>query len=181
MKFSPLPLDGAYVIDLDPHTDGRGFFGRFFCRDEFAGQGLETQFVQANNSFSQFKGTLRGLHYQVEPMAEVKLVRCIRGAFYDVIVDMRTDSRTFGQYFGLELSAENRSMMYVPRGFAHGFLTLSDHSEVLYMVSQFYSKPLERGIRWNDPFFNIKWPMIPQVISDRDTSHPNFKTETELR
>jgi dTDP-4-dehydrorhamnose 3,5-epimerase len=175
MKFNPLPLQGSYLIELDQHQDERGFFARIFCQEELAQLGLETQVVQANNSLSYAKGTLRGLHYQLEPMAEIKWVRCIQGAFFDVILDLRPDSPTFGKSYGAILSAENRQMMYVPRGFAHGFLTLAENSEVLYLVSQMYSKEFERGIRWNDPFFNIDWPIVPQVISDRDKSHPDFE------
>lgn len=174
MKYTPTPLEGAFLIDLDKRGDERGFFARMFCMEEFATNGLETSFVQANNSSSVKAGTLRGLHYQLEPMAEVKLVRCVRGSFYDVILDLRLGSATFGKSFGAVLSAENRTMMYVPKGFAHGFLTLENDSEVLYLVSQFYSKDLERGIRWNDPFFNIAWPDVPKVISERDNSHPDF-------
>lgn len=177
MKFHSLPLIGAYLIELSPHRDERGFFARCFCQEVFAQHGLESQFVQVNNSFSQSKGTLRGLHYQLDPMAEVKWVRCLQGSIYDVIVDIRADSPTFGGSYGTVLSAENRKMMYVPKGFAHGFLTLSDNAETLYLVSQFYSKNLERGIRWNDPFFNIEWPMSPDVISERDRTHPDFEME----
>ncbi len=174
MKFISLPIIGSYLIELEPRQDDRGFFSRLFCREEFAKKGLETEFVQANNSLSYQKGTLRGLHYQLEPMAEVKLVRCIQGSFYDVIVDLRPDSETFGQSYGAVLSSDNRQMMYVPRGCAHGFLTLCENSEVLYMVSQFYSKELEGGIRWDDPFFAIDWPVRPSIISERDKLYPNF-------
>jgi dTDP-4-dehydrorhamnose 3,5-epimerase len=174
MKFIKTDLNDAFLIDMNPRQDARGFFGRMFCVKEFEEQGLETCFVQANNSFSKSKGTLRGLHYQVEPMEEVKLVRCIRGSFYDVIVDLRPKSSTFGRSYGAVLSAENRLMMYVPKGFAHGFVTLEDESEVMYLVSQFYSQDLERGIRWNDPYFNITWPIFPEVISERDQNHPAF-------
>lgn len=174
MKFNATPLRGSYIIDLDKREDERGFFARLFCTEEFSKYALETRFVQVNNSLSQEKGTLRGLHYQVDPMEEVKVVRCIQGSFYDVILDLRSDSPTFGQSFGAVLSAENRSMMYVPKGFAHGFLTLEKNSEVVYLVSQFYSKEKEKGIRWDDPFFKIEWPMQPNVISERDRTHPDF-------
>jgi dTDP-4-dehydrorhamnose 3,5-epimerase len=174
MKFTETPLKGAYVVDLEKKGDHRGFFARMYCSKEFAELGLESQFVQANSSFSIHKGTIRGLHYQMSPMDEVKLVRCIAGSLYDVILDLRSDSQTFGQYFGTTLSAENKRMVYVPKGFAHGFLTLEDNTEILYLVSQYYSSDLERGIRWNDPLFGIEWPATPTVISERDMTHPDF-------
>lgn len=174
MIITPAPLKGAFLIDLEKRSDERGFFARLFCAEEFAKHGLDTRFVQANNSASVHKGTLRGMHYQLSPKAETKLVRCIKGSLYDVILDLREDSETFGKSFGAVLSADNRRMMYVPKGFAHGFLTLEDDSEVLYLVSEFYSKELERGVRWNDPSFNIRWPEPPVVVSERDNAHPNF-------
>lgn len=174
MIYHKTPLKDAYLIDLDLRGDERGFFSRLFCSEEFSKHGLDKNFLQANNSYSKQKGTLRGLHYQLSPKAETKLVRCIRGSFYDVILDLRPDSPTFGKSFGEVLSAENRRMMYVPKGFAHGFLTLEEDSEVLYMVSESYSKELERGIRWNDPAFNVEWPFQPSVISEKDSSHPEF-------
>jgi dTDP-4-dehydrorhamnose 3,5-epimerase len=174
MRFLPTPLEGAFLIELEPKGDQRGFFARLFCSDLFAKHGLESSVVQVNNSASAEKGTLRGLHYQLEPKAETKLVRCIRGSLYDVILDIRPDSPTFGQSFGAILSSSNRLMMFVPKGFAHGFLTLDDDSEVIYFVSQAYSQELERGIRWDDPSFNIQWPMTPKVISERDLNHPDF-------
>jgi dTDP-4-dehydrorhamnose 3,5-epimerase len=180
MRFTETPLPGAYLIDLDKRTDERGFFARVFSIEEFAEAGLETQFVHMNNSLSIPQGTLRGLHYQLAPKQEVKLLRCIRGSLYDVILDIRPDSPTFGKSFGAELSAENRRMMYVPKGFAHGFLTLTEHAEVVYFVSEVYSPKLERGIRWDDPQFSVKWPAIPQVISERDLSHPNFDPKYHL-
>ena len=172
MQFISTPLKGSYLIDLEKRGDDRGFFSRMFCIEEFAKHGLESKFIQANNSFSTHRGTLRGLHYQLHPKEETKLVRCIKGSFYDVILDLRNDSPTFGKSFGAVLSADNRRMMYVPRGFAHGFLTLEDDSEVIYFVSEFYSKDEERGIRWNDPRFKIEWPSEPVVISERDRNHP---------
>ena len=180
MKYTPTPLKGAYLIDLEKREDDRGFFSRLYCTEEFAGKGLENRFIQANNSYSVQKGTLRGLHYQLGESAETKLVRCIKGSFYDVILDLRPDSSTFGRSFGAELSEKNRTMMYVPKGFAHGFLTLEEHSEVLYFVSQYYSKEWERGIRWDDPTFAIQWPSVPIIISERDQSHPNFDKTTHL-
>ena len=144
----------------DPRTDERGFFARAFCQREFAALGLETGLVQANVSGSRHAGTIRGLHYQVAPAEETKLMRCIRGSAWDVIVDLRPESRTFGQWFGTELSADNRRQLYVPRGFAHGYQTLVDDAEMFYLVSAFHSPEHERGIRWNDPAFAIHWPVL---------------------
>ncbi len=155
MKFHPTPLAGAYTIELEKRGDHRGFFARFFCRDEFSEQGLSPEFAQINNSLTQQKGTLRGMHYQLEPASEVKVVRCISGALYDVILDIRPGSPTFGQWFGAELSAENRLMMYAPKGFAHGFVTLEENTEAFYLVSDPYAPELERGIRFDDPRFGI--------------------------
>ena len=174
MIFTPTSLPGAFLIDLEKKVDDRGFFARAFCELEFGKQGLVGEFCQVNNSLSAAKGTLRGMHYQLAPRAETKLVRCIRGAMYDLILDLRRNSATFGQSFGTELSAENRRMMYVPKGFAHGFLTLADDTEALYFVDEFYSAGLERGIRYNDSKFTLEWPMAPGVISDKDKSWRDF-------
>jgi dTDP-4-dehydrorhamnose 3,5-epimerase len=174
MIFTETPLRGAYLIDLDKRGDDRGFFARAFCEREFAAHGLATRFVQANDSLSARKGTLRGMHYQLAPRAETKLIRCIRGALYDVILDLRTDSATFGKSFGAELSADNRRMMYAPKGFAHGLVTLADDVEAFYLVDEFYSPEHERGIRWNDPRFGIQWPIQPVVLSDKDAAHRSF-------
>jgi dTDP-4-dehydrorhamnose 3,5-epimerase len=174
MIFNPTPLAGAYTIDLEKRGDDRGFFARFFCEDEFRDAGLETKFVQVNNSVTEKAGTLRGLHYQLPPSAEVKVVRCIRGALWDVILDLRAGSPTFGKWFGAELSAENRTMMYVPRGFAHGFVTLTENTEALYLVSTFYAPDAERGVRFNDPAHGIEWPMAPLEISDKDRNWPDL-------
>jgi len=174
MQFIPTPLAGAYLIDLEKRGDDRGFFARAFCEQEFAAHQLVSRFVQVNNSLSAFKGTLRGMHYQLAPKAETKLVRCIRGALWDAILDLRPESPTFGQHFGAELSAENRRMMYVPKGFAHGFITLQDDTEAFYFVDEFYSPEQERGLRWNDPRFAIKWPAEPIVLSDKDRGHKDF-------
>ncbi len=180
MIFNKTPLPGAYIIDLEKKGDDRGFFARVFCKQEFKQHELETEFVQINNSLSAKKGTLRGMHYQLDPHAEVKVVRCIKGRLWDVILDIRPNSPTFGQWFGAELSAENRRMMYVPKGFAHGFITLEDDTEAFYLVSAYYAPEFERGIRWNDPKFNIQWPIEPQVISDKDRNHPDFDPEFHL-
>lgn len=177
MIFHKTPLDGARVIELEKRGDDRGFFARFFCEKEFAAEGLETHFVQINNSLSSKKGTLRGLHYQLPPSSEVKIVRAIRGALFDVIVDLRAGSPTFGKWFGAELSAENRMMMYVPRGFAHAFITLTDDTEALYLVSDFYAPECERGVRYNDPAIGIEWPLEPAEISEKDKAWPDFNAE----
>jgi len=174
MKFHETPLAPARLIDIEKRGDTRGFFARIFCAQEFANSGLEHRFVQANNSFSAHRGTLRGLHYQLPPAAEVKLVRCIGGAFFDVILDLRPDSPTFGKSFGAELSAENGRMMYVPRGFAHAILTLEDNSEALYFSSAFYAPERERGVRWDDAGFAIRWPIDPVEISAKDAAWPDF-------
>lgn len=174
MKFHATPLADAYLIDLERRGDERGFFARFFCEREFGAAGLATRFVQINNSLSVKKGTLRGLHYQLAPAAEVKVVRCLRGTLFDAILDIRPNSPTFGQWYGAELNDENRRMMYVPRGFAHAILTLVDNTEALYLVSDFYSPENERGIRWNDPRFAIDWPIEPTEISPKDAAWPDF-------
>ncbi|MGA8165516.1 MAG: dTDP-4-dehydrorhamnose 3,5-epimerase [Waddliaceae bacterium] len=174
MKIISTPLKGAVLIELEQKGDQRGFFSRLFCSRIFDNHGLEPKIVQVNDSFSEEKGTLRGLHYQLPPYEETKLVRCISGSIYDVILDLRQDSPTFGRSYGVELSAENRRMLYVPRGFAHGFLTLAPSTEMLYLVSEFYSPECERGIRWNDPYFSIEWPNAPVVISEKDQSRPDF-------
>ena len=180
MKFQETPLPGAYVIDLEKRGDDRGFFARAFCRNEFAAHGLSTEFVQVNNSASADTGTLRGMHYQLPPRAETKIVRCIRGSLWDCIIDVRQGSPTFGKWFGIELSASNRRMLYVPKGFAHGFVTLEPDTEAFYFVDEFYGPEEERGVRWDDPTFGIEWPMDPVVISDKDKNHANFSAENSV-
>jgi dTDP-4-dehydrorhamnose 3,5-epimerase len=177
MKFHATPLAGAHVIELDPRGDDRGFFARLFCQKEFTEAGLEPRMVQINNSLTRQRGTLRGMHYQLPPAAEVKVVRCVRGALYDVIIDLRPDSPTFAQWFGAELSAENRKMLYVPRGFAHGFLTTEDDTEAFYLVGEFYRPELERGLRFDDVRFQVKWPFPPLEVSKKDRSWPDFDAE----
>jgi dTDP-4-dehydrorhamnose 3,5-epimerase len=181
MKFTETPLRGAYVIELEKRGDDRGFFARFFCEREFEQHGLNPHIVQINTSFSKQRGTLRGMHYQLAPKAEDKVVRCIRGALFDAIIDLRPESPTYLRHFTIELTAENRTMLYVPKGFAHGFQMLEDDTETLYLVTEFYSAPHERGIRYNDPKFNIRWPMEPTVISDKDRAHPDFNPEIHLK
>lgn len=174
MQFKPLEIEGAYLIDLDRIGDSRGFFARLFCSKEFAEQGLTQQFVQVNNSLSADAFTLRGMHYQLAPHSECKLLRCIRGRLYDVILDLRQDSPTFGKHFGMELDGDQRQMILVPEGCAHGFLTLEANTEVMYFVSAAYAPEYERGVRWNDPKFSIAWPAEPQVLSDKDRKYPDF-------
>ncbi len=174
MTFTEAPIPGAYLIDLEKRGDERGFFARAFCEREFTTHKLVTRYVQVNNSLSAEKGTLRGLHYQLAPRAETKLVRCIRGALCDLILDLRPGSPTFGHSFGADLTAENRRMMYVPKGFAHGFITLVDDTEALYFVDEFYSPECERGIRWNDPRFRLSWPTAPVVLSEKDANQRDF-------
>jgi dTDP-4-dehydrorhamnose 3,5-epimerase len=174
MIFTETPLKGAYLIDLEKRGDDRGFFARAFCEKEFGQHDLIGHFCQVNNSTSAKKGTLRGMHYQLSPKAETKVVRCIKGGLYDVILDLRKDSPTFGKSFGAELTADNRRMMYVPKGFAHGFITLADDTEAFYFVDEFYAPDRERGVRYNDPRFKIEWPIAPVVLSDKDTNWRDF-------
>ncbi len=175
MILTETKLPGAYLIDIEKREDERGFFARSWCQKEFEAHGLVPRVTQANISFNKYKGTLRGMHYQAAPFAETKLVRCTRGAIYDVIVDLRPDSPTCMQWLGVELTAENYKMLYVPEGFAHGFQTLIDNTEATYQVSQFYTPEAEGGLRYNDPTFNIDWPLEVQVISDKDRNWPDFR------
>ncbi|MBU1052821.1 MAG: dTDP-4-dehydrorhamnose 3,5-epimerase [Proteobacteria bacterium] len=177
MKFTEIKLKGAFIITPDLIKDERGFFARAFCRHEFIDHGLNPDLFQCNISFNRKKGTLRGMHYQVAPHSEAKLVRCTSGFIYDVIIDLRPESPTFKQWFGAELSASNHQMLYVPVGFAHGYQTLEDNTEVFYQVSAFYHPEAENGLRWNDPAFGIKWPIPVSTISKKDASHPDWKSE----
>jgi dTDP-4-dehydrorhamnose 3,5-epimerase len=174
MLFHPNAVTGSYVIEPQKRGDERGFFARLFCTGEFTDHGLETRIVQANASLSAAKGTLRGMHYQLGAAAEVKLVRCTAGAVFDVALDLRPDSPTFGKWFGTELSAKNHAMLYVPRGCAHGFITLTGDAEVFYLVSAPYSPTQERCVRYNDPRFAVAWPAEPQVVSAKDAASPDF-------
>lgn len=175
MKFLPTPLGGAHVVELEPQEDERGYFARSFCREEFAQRGLKSEFAQCSVSLNHRRGTLRGMHYQIKPHQEAKLVRCTRGRMQDVIVDLRTGSPSFKQWLAVELSAANSRMLYVPEGFAHGFLTLADDTEVFYQISGVHHPESARGFRWNDPAFGIDWPGQVQVISDRDREYLNFQ------
>ena len=175
MIFTETKLKGACIIDIEKREDERGFFARAWCQKELEAHDLNAQWVQANLAFSQKKGTLRGLHCQIAPYQEAKLMRCIRGAIYDVIVDLRSESPTYMQWLGVELTADNHKMLYVPEGFAHGYQSLADNTEVFYPVSQFYTPGSERGVRWNDPAFGIEWPMTKNMIlSEKDKSWPDF-------
>jgi len=175
MILTETKLKGAYIIDVKRLEDERGFFGRSFCQKEFEAHGLSAHVRQANVSYNKKKGTLRGMHMQLAPHEESKLVRCTRGAIYDVIIDMRPDSATYKQWIGVELTADNYRMLFVPEGFAHGFITLADNTDVTYQVTAFYTPGAERGIRWNDPAFNIEWPIAPVVISEKDQAHADFE------
>lgn len=172
MRFTPLSLSGAYLIQLEPRIDARGSFARAFCAREFAAQGLTESFVQANISTNLRAGTVRGLHFQHAPHSEVKLVQCVKGSIYDVVVDARKESKTYLQWAGVELSEENGVMIYVPTGFAHGYQTLSDAANVLYFVSEFYTPEVEGGLRYDDPKLGIKWPLAVSDISEKDGRWP---------
>ena len=175
MIFTETPLRGAFVIEPEPLEDARGLFARTWCRREFEAHGLETRIAQCSTSFNKRKGTLRGMHYQVPPAAETKIVRCTRGSMYDVIIDLCPESPTFTRHFTVVLTAENRKMLYVPTGFAHGFQTLDDDTEVLYQISEFYSPDHSRGVRWDDPAFGIRWPDDDRTIVERDLAYPDFR------
>ncbi len=176
MIFREAKLAGAFLIDLEKREDERGFFARAWCEKEFAEHGLATRLVQCNLSYNARAGTLRGMHYQVAPHEETKLVRCFRGAIFDVIIDLRRDSKTYKQWVGVELSEDNGRALYVPEGFAHGYQTLTPDAETFYQVSEFYAPEAERGVRWNDPAFDINWPETPErVISQKDSAFPDYE------
>jgi dTDP-4-dehydrorhamnose 3,5-epimerase len=172
MKFTPTEIPGAYVIDIEPIADERGFFARTWARDEFSARGLNTNVVQCSLSANARKGTLRGMHYQIAPHEEAKLVSCPRGSIYDVLVDLRPDSSTFRRWLAVELSAGNRRMVYIPEGCAHGYLTLEDDCDVAYQVTADYAPACARGVRWDDPAFAISWPLPPTIINARDANYP---------
>tara|TARA_Y100001935_G_scaffold254966_1_gene265862 strand:+ start:1875 stop:2423 length:549 start_codon:yes stop_codon:yes gene_type:complete len=180
MLFKETYLSGAHIIKLDKKEDERGFFARFWCEEVFKQHNLDYQICQINTSMTTKKGTLRGLHFQVPPKAETKIVRCISGCIWDVIVDLRTKSKTYGKWFGVELSSKNKKMIYVPKGFAHGFITLKDKSEIIYLVSESYSGNHELGLRWDDSFHGIDWPIKPIVVSKKDSSIPDWKPNKSI-
>ncbi|MCL5062106.1 MAG: dTDP-4-dehydrorhamnose 3,5-epimerase [Nitrospirae bacterium] len=175
MKFIETKLKGAYVIELEPIEDERGFFARSFCKKEFEKHGLNSHIVQCNISYNRKKGTLRGMHYQIAPYEEAKLVSCMRGAIYDVIIDLRKDSATYCQWIAVELTAKNYRMLYIPKDFAHGFQTLKDNTVVFYQMFEFYHPECAGGVRWNDPTFGIDWPLSVKIISKKDSSYKDFK------
>ena len=176
MIFTETRLKGAFIIQPEKLEDERGFFARTWCKREFEDHGVNPNLVQCNISFNKKRGTLRGMHYQVAPHEEAKLVRCTMGGIYDVIIDLRPDSQTFKQWISVELTAENRKMIYIPEGFAHGSITIEDDTEVFYQMSEFYTPECARGVRWNDPAFGITWPIDIAVLSERDRQYPDFLT-----
>ena len=174
MRLRELDIAGVFLVEPERHEDERGFFARTWCRNEFKAAGLDAAAAQCGVAHNRRKHTLRGMHYQADPHAETKLVRCTAGAVWDVAVDLRPDSPTFKKWAAAELSAENRHALYVPKGFAHGYLTLTDDAEVTYMMSDFYEPAAGRGVRWDDPAFAIDWPAPPALINDRDATYPDF-------
>lgn len=174
MIFHATKLEGAFIIELERIEDQRGFFARAFCQREFSDHHLAADFVQCNISFNKHRGTLRGMHYQRAPYQEAKLVRCTAGAIYDVIIDLRPDSHTYLDWLAVELTAENRKMLYIPEDFAHGFITMADNTEIFYQMSQFYEPKSSCGLRWNDPLFNIHWPIPVSIISRTDQDYPDY-------
>lgn len=174
MRLTPTKLKDAWIVEVEQLEDERGFFARTWCQQEFSDRGLDANLVQCSISFNKKAGTLRGMHFQLPPFAETKLVRCTQGAIYDVIIDLRQDSETFLQWVGVELTAENRKAFYVPKGFAHGFQTLADNTEVFYQISEVYAPDYARGLRWDDPTFKITWPKPVAVISIRDRNYEDY-------
>ncbi len=174
MIFTETKLKGAFIIDPERHEDERGFFARTWCEQQFARHGLNLRLVQCSISFNKRKGTLRGMHYQAKPHEEARLVRCTMGAIYDVIIDLRPASPTLTQWVAVELAADNRRTLYVPEGFAHGFQTLADNTEVFYQMSEFYTPESARGVRWDDPAFGIEWPPGKRIMSERDRRYADF-------
>ncbi|MEC0133031.1 MULTISPECIES: dTDP-4-dehydrorhamnose 3,5-epimerase [Paenibacillus] len=174
MKFLETPLKGAYLIEIEPHQDERGFFARTFCKEEFIKHDLKDDFLQCNVSFNHRRGTVRGMHYQVKPFEETKLIRCTRGAIYDVIIDLCQTSDTYLRWYAIELNENNGRMLYVPEGFAHGFQTLEDNTEVFYQMSEFYHPDCATGVRWDDPTFGIRWPLTNYIMNDKDRNYPNW-------
>jgi dTDP-4-dehydrorhamnose 3,5-epimerase len=183
MLFQPLSIDGAMRVRIEPFVDERGLFARTFCRREFAAHGTPPDFVQASVSYNAHRGTLRGLHFQWPPSAEGKLVRCVRGSVFDVLVDLRPESNSYLDHEVVRLDERGRDAVFIPAGVAHGFLTLEDSTEVLYQMSDYYASELSAGVAWNDPAFGVEWPSAPVVISDKDAAYPSFdraRHEAEL-
>jgi dTDP-4-dehydrorhamnose 3,5-epimerase len=175
MIFKKTKIKGLYIIEPELKSDERGYFARIFCKKEFKKIGFDFKIVQVNRSLTKKRGTIRGLHFQKPPKSEDKIVVCLKGKIFDVALDLRKNSPTFGKWVGVELSEENKKMFLIPKGFAHGFQTLTDNCEILYFVSEFYSPKYESGIRWDDPFFNIKWPIKNPILSEKDKNWPLFK------
>ena len=180
MIFIETKLKGAFIIEPERLEDGRGFFARTWCEDEFTKRGLNPRLAQCSLSFNHKRGTLRGMHYQIAPREEAKLVRCTKGAIYDVIIDLSPDSPTFTQWIAVELTSDNRRMIYIPERFAHGFQTLEDNTEVFYQMSEFYAPECARGVRWDDPAFAIQWPEGRRILSDRDKNYPAFSGKRSI-
>ncbi len=174
MIFTGTGIEGVYIIEPEPFTDERGFFARSFCREEFLKNGLDTEFVQCNISYNKQSETLRGMHYQIPPFEEAKIVSCTRGSIYDVVLDLRRGSSTYRQWFGAKLSERNYKMLYVPKGCAHGFLTLDDDCVVYYQMTEFFHPECARGVRWDDPAFGIAWPHPAKIISEKDQNYPDY-------
>jgi dTDP-4-dehydrorhamnose 3,5-epimerase len=177
MIFRPTTLDGAYLIEIQKLEDERGFFARTWCQREFEENGLNPRLVQCDLSYNKKEGTLRGMHYQVAPFQEAKVVTCIKGAIYDVVIDLRPESATYLEYLSLTLKEDDYKMLYIPEGFAHGFLTLANNTSVFYQMSEFYAPEYARGVRWNDPAFKVQWPAEVRVISSRDASYSDYVLE----
>lgn len=175
MIFTETNLSGAYFIDIEKKEDQRGFFARTWDKKEFANKGLDSEFIQSSISINKNKGTFRGMHYQTKPFEESKIVRCTKGKIFDIIIDLRANSKTFKEWISIELSEENYKMLYIPKGFAHGFQTLEDNTEVFYQISQYYMPEYSKGVKWNDPEFNIKLPLDVSIISRKDLSYDSFK------
>ena len=176
MRYTEAKIKGVYVIELDFKIDERGYFARIFCKEELIKIGIDFNIVQINRSLTRQKGTIRGMHFQKEPKAEDKIIQCLKGAVYDVVVDLRKDSLTYGEWIAVELSEENKKMFFVPKGFAHGFQTLTDNCEMQYFMSEFYSPEHASGVRWDDPFLNIKWPIENPILSERDKNWSLIKS-----
>jgi len=175
MKFRRGTIEGLWVVELEKHQDDRGYFARTWCQEEFRAQGLNPSLAQCSTSFNRKMGTLRGMHWQEAPHAEAKLIRCTRGAIYDMALDLRPDSATFKQWMAIKLTADGHEMFYIGEGFAHGFLTLADETEVFYQMSESFHPESARGLRWNDPAFRMAWPETPErIISERDANYPDF-------
>lgn len=178
MKYGETVLPGVWIVELERHVDDRGYFARTWCEEEFRARGLNPRLAQCSVSFNARRGTLRGMHYQAAPHAEAKLVRCTRGAIHDVVLDLRTESKSFRQWIAVELTEDNGRAVYIPEGCAHGFQTLTDRTEVLYQISEFYDSQSSRGVRWNDPAFGILWPVENPILSERDSHHPLVRAES---